>query len=152
MKKDKKSTMFAPDMMLGRKLNQVEFKVQDDLVTDPDSLIDYGDQELKELDKDDGDELQQSDQEEEIKNRNKPIINLVDKKEAEELINMRTNFGNINFFRIFRIFYKLAVIPRDAHNNPMAPYIDKKSIIRNFYKVFNIENEEIAVRFYSLFK
>jgi hypothetical protein len=83
------------------------------------------DQELKDLDKDDGDELQQSDEEEEIKNRNKPIINVVDKKEVEELINLRTNFGNINFFRIFRIFYKLAVIPRDANNNPMAPYIDK---------------------------
>ena len=37
----------------------------------------------------------------EIKNRNKPIINLFDKKEVEELINMRSNFGNINFFRIF---------------------------------------------------
>jgi len=46
----------------------------------------------------------------------------------------------------------LAVIPRDANNNPMSPYIDKKSIIRNFHKVFNIENEEIAVRFFSLFK
>ena len=113
-------------------------------------MIDYGDQESKEIDE--GEELQQSDEEQEIKNRSKPIINLVDKKEVEELINMRSNFGNINFFRIFRIFYKLAVIPRDANNNPMAPYIDKKSIIRNFHKVFNIENEEIAVRFYSLFK
>jgi len=49
-------------------------------------LIDYGDQEL---DKNDGDEIQQNDEEEEMKNRNKPIINLVDKKDVEELINMR---------------------------------------------------------------
>jgi hypothetical protein len=52
-------------------------------------LIDYGDQELKEIDKDDGDEIQQNDEEEEIKNRNKPIINLVDRKEVDELINLR---------------------------------------------------------------
>lgn len=49
-------------------------------------MIDYGDQEL---DKNDGDEIQQNDEEEEMKNRNKPIINLVDKKDVEELINMR---------------------------------------------------------------
>ena len=58
-------------------------------------MIDYGDQESKEIDE--GDELQQSDEEQEIKNRNKPIINSVDKKDVEELINMRSNFGNINF-------------------------------------------------------
>ncbi len=49
-------------------------------------MIDYGDQEL---DKNDVDEIQQNDEEEEMKNRNKPIINLVDKKDVEELINMR---------------------------------------------------------------
>ena len=49
-------------------------------------MIDYGDQEL---DKNDGDEIQQNDEEEEMKNRSKPIINLVDKKDVEELINMR---------------------------------------------------------------
>lgn len=52
-------------------------------------MIDFGDQEMKEIDNNYGDEILQNDEEEEIKNRIKPIINLVDRKEADELINLR---------------------------------------------------------------
>ena len=52
---------------------------------------------------------------------------------------------------MFRIFYKLANIPDDAQNNPFTLFLDLNSILRNFKKVFEIDNEEVAYRFASLF-
>ena len=38
----------------------------------------------------------------------------VNEKETYELVGYRGFFGNANFFRLFRFFYKLAHIPEDA--------------------------------------
>lgn len=63
----------------------------------------------------------------------------------------RQNFGSPNFFRLFKIFYYLSQIPKDAQNNPFLIFIDRKSICKNFYRVFGEQNDEIAIRIYNLF-
>ena len=45
----------------------------------------------------------------------------------------------------------MANIPEEAENNLFMVYIDKHSLIKNFHKVFDIESEEIAIRFYNMF-
>lgn len=39
---------------------------------------------------------------------------LINEAQVHELISYRQFFGGPNFFRVFRIFYKLANIPEDA--------------------------------------
>jgi hypothetical protein len=76
---------------------------------------------------------------------------LVNDDNVYKLIEHRTFFGAPNFFRIFRIFYELAVIPEDAQNNPFALVLEQHSMVKNFESVFKVENEEVAVRFFKLF-
>lgn len=67
-----------------------------------------------------------------------------------ELIEYRKFFKDPQFFKIFRMFYALAVVPEDVQNNPFLLFIDKESVIRNFHNVFDEDNEEIAIRFYNV--
>lgn len=76
---------------------------------------------------------------------------LVNDDNVYKLVEHRSFFGPANFFRVFRIFYQLAVIPEDAQNNPFALTLDENSTVRNFESAFGIKNEEIAVRFFKLF-
>ena len=76
---------------------------------------------------------------------------LVNDENVYKLLEHRSYFGPANFFRVFRIFYQLAVTPEDAQNNPFALALDKNSVVRNFEGAFGIKNEEIAVRFFRLF-
>jgi len=45
----------------------------------------------------------------------------------------------------------LSNVPEDAENNPFAIYMDQKSVIHGFRATFGIYNEEVALRFFSLF-
>ena len=69
---------------------------------------------------------------------------------VQELVKYKGKFGAPNFFKLFRAFYKMCVIPKEAQNNPMCLYMDRASTIRGFKEVFNIDNEEIAIRFYKV--
>lgn len=76
-------------------------------------------------------------EEEESENKISNMV-LVDEKKVYDLIWYRTFFGNPNFFKIFRAFYKLANVPEDAQNNPFAMFLDKNSLMRSFEEVFGV--------------
>jgi len=76
---------------------------------------------------------------------------LINETAIYELLRFRAHFGPPNFFRVFRLFYSLSIIPEDAQNNPFALYLDEASILRNFESVFGVNNEEVAIRFFRLF-
>lgn len=63
----------------------------------------------------------------------------------------KEHFGFENFYNIFNCFYLLSYIPEDAENNPLAIYMDQKSVIHGFRATFGIYNEEVALRFFLLF-
>lgn len=63
----------------------------------------------------------------------------------------KDHFGKPNFYKLFRSFYKMCQIPKEAQNNPLGIYMDKNSVVRGFKEVFDIDNEEIAIRFYKVF-
>ena len=84
-------------------------------------------------------------EEDEAENKQANMV-LVDEKKIFDLVWYRSVFGNANFFRIFRSFYRLANIPEDAQNNPFAMFLDKNSLSRSFADVFGVENNELASR------
>lgn len=49
------------------------------------------------------------------------------------------------------MFYLMSNIPEGTQDNPFNLYMDKNSVLRSFSSVFDIDDEEIAIRFYSLF-
>ena len=76
---------------------------------------------------------------------------LIPGTEVTALNKYKDHFGKPNFFRLFRAFYKMCQIPKEAQNNPLGIFMDKHSVIRGFKEVFEIDNEEIAIRFYKIF-
>jgi hypothetical protein len=46
---------------------------------------------------------------------------------VRELYSYKEHFGIENFLNIFRIFYLLSNIPKEAENNPFAIYMDQQS-------------------------
>lgn len=80
----------------------------------------------------------------------KTVMIQVSDDQINELVEYRQFFKDPTFFKIFRIFYALSIVPEDVQNNPFLLFLDKESILKNFYKVFGVDNEEIAIRFYCL--
>lgn len=76
---------------------------------------------------------------------------LIGESKIKKLVAYRELFGAPSFFKIFRAFYKLSHITPDTQNNPFALYMDRASCLRGFAEVFDIEVEEIAVRFFRVF-
>lgn len=81
----------------------------------------------------------------------KPSWVPISEQEVRALHDYRKDFGQELFFKLFRAYYKLCVIPEDAQNNPFGIYMDRQSAIRGFEEIFGIKEEEIAVRFCKLF-
>ena len=52
--------------------------------------------------------------------------------EVRELFSYKEHFGPENFYNIFRCFYLLSNIPREAENNPFALFMDGASAVRGF--------------------
>ena len=76
---------------------------------------------------------------------------LINDKQISDFVSFRAFFGNRNFFKIFRSFYRLANVPADAQNNPFSLRLDKNSLRRSFKTVFGINNNELAIRLAGLF-
>ena len=76
---------------------------------------------------------------------------LLNDRQISDFISFRAFFGNFNFFKIFRSFYRLANVPADAQNNPFSLRLDKNSLRRSFKDVFGIDNNELAIRFLQMF-
>lgn len=79
-----------------------------------------------------------------------PEVVTVSDNYLTDLTACRHALGSANFFKVFRTFYYLANIPKNTHNNPMALFIDKNSLMTHFTQVFGLANSEIAVRFYNM--
>ena len=76
---------------------------------------------------------------------------MIQLEQVRETYFYKEHFGIVNFLNIFRVFYMLSNIPKEAENNPFAIYMDQSSAIRGFSAAFGIDYEEMAVRFYNLF-
>ena len=62
----------------------------------------------------------------------KPEVVTVSDNYLTDLTACRHTLGSANFFKVFRIFYFLANIPNNVHNNPLALFIDKNSLMTHF--------------------
>lgn len=76
---------------------------------------------------------------------------LLNQEQIRELFVAKKFLGIANFLNIFRAFYLLSEIPKDAQNNPFGIYMTQKSCLRGFKAAFGIDIEEVAIRFYQLF-
>jgi hypothetical protein len=45
----------------------------------------------------------------------------------------------------------MSQIPECAENNPFSLYMDKESCLQNFKHLFGVDNEEVALRFFTMF-
>jgi len=60
-------------------------------------------------------------------------------------------FGIENYLKLFHIFYVLSQVTEETQNHPLLLFMDQRSVVKGFRFIFDIDIEEVAIRFYTLF-